>query len=204
MKQERKVKFDEVNEGRVLAEKSHGKRRPGQRGGSEKGMDIQRIDLELLTGENLPAVREIHRADISEAFVDNADTIMELTQYGIDHDCIGHTYAVKYDGAYIGLILLGEAIPWSTDPEQMRLVPFYRLMGFVIDEHYRGKGIGGAVLEQVIGMIYQEFGVRPIALGVHRDNHRAAKFYQNHGFRKTEAMEGNDIYYLRYPLKGEM
>ena len=163
-------------------------------------MDIGRIELELLTPENLPAVRAIRRADISEAFVDNADTIMELTQYGLDHGCIGHTFAVKYDGAYIGLILLGEAIPWSTDPEEMGREPFYRLMGFVLDQRYRGMGIGGTVLEQVIGLIYQEYGVRPIALGVHRDNHRAAKFYQNHGFRKTDAMEGNDIYYLRYPF----
>lgn len=41
--------------------------------------------------------------------------------------------------------------------------------------------------------------VRPIALGCHRDNARAAAFYQRHGFRPTSSMEGDDIYYLRYP-----
>ena len=157
------------------------------------------IMLELLTESNLPLVRAIHREDISEAFVDNADTIMELTQYALDHDCIGHTWAVKYGEAYIGLILLGEAIPWDTDPEEMRGVPFYRLMGFVIGQPYRGRGFGGWVLEEAIRRIYREYGVRPIALGVHRDNHRAAKFYLAHGFRKTEVREGNDYYYLRYP-----
>ena len=40
--------------------------------------------------------------------------------------------------------------------------------------------------------------VRPIALGCHRDNTRAA-FYLRLGFRPTSAMEGEDIYYLRYP-----
>lgn len=164
-------------------------------------MNDQFITLELLNDRNIGAVRTIHREDISEAWVDSADTIMELTRYGLEHGCIGHTYAVKYGEAYIGVILLGEAIPWETDPEEMNGVPFYRLMGFVIDRRYRSKGIGGYVLETVIGSLYRESGVRPIALGVHQDNHGAARFYEKHGFRKTEVMEGNDIYYLRYPGK---
>ena len=162
-------------------------------------MELQKIELELLTEQNIDAVRAIHREDISEEWVDNADTIMELTQYGLDHNCIGHTYAIRYGKDYIGVILLGEAIPWETDPPEMNSVPFYRLMGFVIDNRYRAKGIGGYVLEMVIENIYHEFGIRPIALGVHKDNHGAARFYLKHGFRKTEVMEGNDFYYLRYP-----
>lgn len=162
-------------------------------------MNQQEITLELLCSENIDAVRAIRREDISEDFVDTADTIMELTQYGLDHHCIGHTYAVKCGTAYIGVILLGEAIPWETDPAEMNGVPFYRLMGFIIDNHYRGQGIGGYVLELVVNTIYQEFGARPIALGVHKDNHGAARFYTKHGFRKTDIMEGNDYYFLRYP-----
>ena len=160
-------------------------------------MDL--ISLELLSDSNIEDVREIQRDDISEAFVDTADTIMELTQYGLDHNCKGHTYAIKRGNEYIGLILLGEAFEWDTDPEEMKGVPFYRLMGFVIDKRYRSSGIGGYVLEKVIELIYDEFGIRPIALGVHKDNIGAERFYLNHGFRKTAVMEGNDYYYLRYP-----
>ena len=159
----------------------------------------QKIVLELLDDHNIDQMRAIRREDISEAFVDNADTIMELTQYGLEHDCLGHTYAIRYDEKYIGVILLGEAIPWETDPVEMDGVPFYRLMGFVLDREYRGRGIGGYVLELVIQHIYEDFGVRPIALGCHKDNVAAARFYERHGFCKTEAMEGNDVYYLRYP-----
>ena len=162
-------------------------------------MEKERICLELFTEDHLDAVRAIDRSDVSEAFVDNADTIMEYTQYGLQHNCIGHTYAVRYEEAYIGLILLGEAIEWETDPEEMKEKPFYRLMGFVLDRRYRGQGIGGYVLESVIQRIYDEYGVRPIALGCHRENNAAARFYLRHGFRKTEVMEGNDYYYLRYP-----
>ena len=160
-------------------------------------MDL--ISLELLSDSNIEDVRAIQRDDISEAFVDTADTIMELTQYGIDHSCKGHTYAIKRENEYIGLILLGEAFEWDADPEEMKGVPFYRLMGFVIDKRYRSSGIGGCVLEKVIKLIYDEFGVRPIALGVHKDNIGAGHFYLNHAFRKTAVMKGNNYYYLRYP-----
>ena len=162
-------------------------------------MTGEKIALELLNDANYEQVCAIDRADIGEEFVDSADTIMEYTQYGLAHGCKGHTYAVRYGEKYVGVILLGEAIEWETDPEEMRGVPFYRLMGFVIDRKYRGMGIGGRGLEEAIEAVYREYGVRPIALGVHRDNHAAARFYEKHGFRKTDVMEGNDYYYLRYP-----
>ena len=97
----------------------------------------------------------------------------------------------------IGLILLGEAIPWETDPPEMRREPFYRLMGFVVDRQHRGRGIGGEILEKTIQIVYRDFGRRPIALGCHKDNTRAERFYLRHGFKKTNAMEENDYYYLR-------
>ena len=162
-------------------------------------MELKEISLELLSETNLDEARKLNRDDISENFVDNVDTIMEYTDYGIEHNCKGHTYVVRYSGSVIGVILLGEAIEWETDPPEMKNEPFYRLMGFVIDKAYRGLGIGGYVLEKVIKDCYKEFGVRPIALGCHKDNYKAVQFYMRHGFHKVDAMEGNDYYYLRYP-----
>lgn len=155
------------------------------------------INLELLSEENIDAVRTIHREDIPASWVDDVDTLWELTQYGLEHNCIGHTYAIKYGDTYIGVILLGEAIPWETDPKEMRNEPFYRLMGFAIDNRYRSQGIGSEVLEMVIDAIYEEYGVRPIALGIHKDNQEAVRFYERHGFYKTDTMEGDDFYYIR-------
>ena len=158
------------------------------------------IKLELLTKQNIDAVRAIHREDIPVSWVDDVDTLWELAQYGLEHNCIGHTYAIKQDDDYVGVILLGEAIPWDTDPEEMKKEPFYRLMGFVIDNRYRSQGIGSKVLQMVIDAIYSEYGVRPIALGVHKDNPGAARFYERHGFTPVDAMEGNDRYYIRHPF----
>lgn len=162
-------------------------------------MDLKAVTLEPLTEGNIEEARSIQREDISGDFVDSVDDIMELTQYGLDHGCIGHTYAVRYEGRIIGVILLGEAIPWETDPKETRGRPFYRLMGFVLDRRYRGGGIGTYALNETVRRVYREFGVRPIMLGCHRDNVDGGRFWLRHGFRKTDAMEGNDCYYLRYP-----
>lgn len=157
------------------------------------------ISIELLNDDNINYLRKIQRDDISTDFVDDVDTIAEITQYGVDNGCIGDTYAIKYKSDYIGVILLGEAIEWETDPPEMKETQFYRLMGFVLDKRYRSLGIGSYVLEQVIDSCYEKYGIRPVALGCHKDNKGAAEFYLRHGFKRTKYMEGNDCYYIRYP-----
>ena len=74
--------------------------------------------------------------------------------------------------------------------------PFYRLMGFVVDKGYRGCGIGGEILEKTIQLVYRDFGKRTIALGCHKDNIQAERFYLRHGFKKMDVMEGNDYLLL--------
>ena len=105
------------------------------------------IELEELTHKNVELVNRIDRSDVSDAFVDTVNTIMEITDYGVEHNCVGHTFAIKNGNEYIGLILLGEALEWETDPPEMKSEPFYRLMGFVLDKKYRGNGIGSRSLE---------------------------------------------------------
>lgn len=155
------------------------------------------ISFEELTHFNYKYACDIDRNDIPVAYVDTAATLMKITDYGIENHCIGHTFLVKADEKYIGLLLLGEAIPWDTDPEEMRKEPFYRLMGFVIDKAYRNRGLGGEILEKAIEHVYEDFGERSIALGCHKDNCKAARFYERHGFSKTGVFEGDDEYFLR-------
>lgn len=154
--------------------------------------------LEELTHDNCKWADLIQRDDVSEAFVDSASTIMAITDYGVMHHCKGHSFLAKYGEHYIGIILLGEALHWETDPPEMQEQPFYRLMGFVIDKRYRGMGLGKRMLTETIRRVYSDFGYRPIALGCHRDNGKAADFYKRHGFVETKYSEGNDIYYLRF------
>lgn len=156
-----------------------------------------KLVFEELTHENYGKACEIDRSDIPEAFVDDVSTLMELTDYGVEHGCLGHTFLVFCGERAVGVILLGEAIPWETDPTRVKEEPFYRLMGFSLDKDYRGKGLGGVILEETVQRLYHDFGKRPIVLGCHKDNTRAAGFYEKHGFQKTDFMEGNDVYYIR-------
>lgn len=55
------------------------------------------ITFEELTHGNFSCAQKIKRDDIPEAWVDNAETIMEITDYGVAHNCLGHTYLVKLD-----------------------------------------------------------------------------------------------------------
>ena len=155
------------------------------------------LTLAQLTHDNFRDARAINRDDIPEAWVDTADTLMEVTDYGAEHHLIGHTFIAYMGRKPVGLIMIGEAIPWDTDPDEMKGKPFYRVMGFVVDRDCRNKGIGGEILEKAVAQVYDEFGKRSLALGVHRDNARAGKFYECHGFTRTGVFEGHDEYYLR-------
>ena len=155
------------------------------------------VKLEQLTRDNFSDALSINRNDIPEAWVDTAATLMETTDYGAEHHLLGHTYLARVNGKPVGLIMIGEALAWDTDPDEMKEKPFYRVMGFVVDQAFRNRGIGGEILESAIEQVYNEFGKRSLALGVHKDNDRAGAFYERHGFRRTGVYEGNDEYYLR-------
>ena len=157
------------------------------------------IRLEELTDSRRNDVLGIDRSDISEDWVDSIPDILALHQYGLDHGCIGHTYAIYAEDVCIGIILMGEGIPWPCDSPEVAGIPFYRIMGFVIDKAWRGKGLGSQVLEAVISRIFGEFGPRPILIGVQQDNVRAADFYLRHGFRPTDSWDEDDRFYIRDP-----
>ena len=157
------------------------------------------IRLEELTDSRRNDVLGIDRSDISENWVDSIPDILALHQYGLDHGCIGHTYAIYAEDVCIGIILMGEGFPWSCDPPEVAGIPFYRIMGLVIDKAWRGKGLGSQVLEAVITRIFGEFGPRPILIGVQQDNVRAADFYLRHGFRPTDSWDEDDRFYIRDP-----
>ena len=157
------------------------------------------IRLEPILTADHPDVMRIDRSDISEDWVDSIEDIMALHRYGLEHRCLGHTYAVYAEDVCIGVLLMGEGIPWPCDPPEVADVPFYRIMGFVLDKAWRGQGIGAQVLETAIRQVYAEFGPRPILIGVQRDNIRAAAFYMRHGFFPTNGWDEDDRFYIRWP-----
>ena len=156
------------------------------------------IRLEAILTADHPDVFSIDRSDISEDWVDSIEHIMAQHRYGLEHRCIGHTYAFYADDVCIGIILMGGGIPWDCDPPEVAGIPFYRIMGFVLDKAWRGRGIGSQVLESTIAQVYAEFGPRPILIGVQVDNTRAAEFYLRHGFHPTSSWDEDDRFYIRH------
>lgn len=163
----------------------------------EKVENKDMITLELLNEENKIEALGIEREDADIHFVDSVEDIIELTKYGNDHNCIGHTFIIRYDNKCVGIILMGEGIPWKIDPPQINGRRFYRIMGFIIDKAYRCKGIGSYVLEETIKKIYDEFGSRPIVMECHKENLQAMKLYLKHGFQNTYVMDKKDYFLVR-------
>ena len=163
----------------------------------EKANAPEGISLEDITLETCERAYDIDRSDISEDFVDTVPYLVENINYGAEHDLIGHAFFIKDGERYIGTILLGEGLIWGSEPEELKERPFYRLVFFVLDKAYRGKGIGEWVLQETIERVCRDFGTAPILLGCHKDNVDAARFYERHGFVRTDCMDGSDIYYVR-------
>ena len=130
--------------------------------------------LENLTFENCSRAYEIDRSDIPDDFVDDVPTP-------------------------IGTILLGEGLFCENDPQKVKDKPFYRLVFFVLDKNFRGKGLGKQILEKTIETVYKDFGRHPVVLGVHKDNEKAFQFYLKNGFVKTSYMDGDDYVMIKNP-----
>ena len=156
-----------------------------------------KLELEKITRDNYDIAKSIMRDDIPAEFVGGVDELIDNMEYGLKHKMKGSGFYVRADDKYVGYLMIGEAIPWPTDPPELEGRDFYRLMYFVIDKSYRHQGIGGGALEMAIEDTFREYGERPLSLGCHKENRLAEMFYEKHGFRKTEYMEGGDYYMLR-------
>ena len=148
------------------------------------------ITLEQLTHENYDQAAAIDRDDIPEEWVDSAASLMEVTDYGAEHHLIGHTFLARADGKPAGLIMIGEALAWDTDPEEMKGKPFYRVMGFVVDREYRGRGIGEALVRDCLGAA-KALGFRILQFNaVVESNARARRLYEKLGFHQLGVIPG--------------
>lgn len=162
-------------------------------------MDRSKLSLEVVNENNKELLKQISRDDVSEDFAFSVETTLDSLKNAVEKGYNVNVYAARYGDDYIGVVMLGEAVPWPEDPEEMKRRPFCRLTGFVIDKQYRGMGVGTFMIEEGVRQCFKRVGVRPIALCVHKDNHRAEKFYRKHGFTKRSAMQKDDYYFIRYP-----
>lgn len=70
--------------------------------------------------------------------------------------------------------------------------PFYDLVAFVVDENYRGKGVGSALVAYCKEVLLKE-GARYLRTGAYTQNYKAQAFYQKNGFKHTANFMFQDI-----------
>ena len=155
--------------------------------------------LENLTFENCSRAYEIDRSDIPDDFVDDVPTLIATLKFGFKNNLKGYAFLITKDEKAIGTILLGEGLFCENDPQEVKDKPFYRLVFFVLDKNFRGKGLGKQILEKTIETVFKDFGRHPVVLGVHKDNEKAFQFYLKNGFVKTSYMDGDDYVMIKNP-----
>ena len=135
--------------------------------------DVSRI-AEILVFNNRLNFYPIFRSD--EYSFGEMQVIPIANEFLEDPGKLEHTW-VYDDGVIRGLVIIH-------GDEVKRLF---------VEPSFQGRGIGAALLRYAVE---QHHATHLWAL---EKNVRAIRFYERHGFRKTESMEGNDYYYLRYP-----
>lgn len=155
------------------------------------------IQLELLNDENEQKVLAIEREDIPEQFAESMTYTIALSHYGTAHALKGFCFAIKYYETYVGLVLIGEAIENDADPVAVKGSLYFRIIGFVIDRRYRGKGIGRQALTLALQKIHCAYGNVPVILECHRDNRQAIRFYEKIGFVNTNKLHEDNYYMIK-------
>ena len=77
-----------------------------------------------------------------------------------------------------------------------------KLLGMAVDDRFKGRGIGSALINKAIEFAVEE-GKREIYLEVRRNNLSAIKVYERHGFvlKKELEKDGEGVYIMRRSLE---
>ena len=120
------------------------------------------------------------------------EDVIYRTRHSINKNDIPKMFIAKHNSEVIGVVSL-----WVNDLKSRQdLFPWMATL--YVKKDYRNKGLGGQILEKAIAQVYEDFGKRSIALGCHKENVRAAQFYERHGFVRTGVFERDDEYFLRF------
>ena len=154
-------------------------------------------ELELLNEKNAPFLLQIDRSGVPVRFVEEVSYTIETAKYGNEHHLRGFCNAIRQDGQYVGILLIGQAIEDEADPAELKGRDYFRLIGFVIEQCCRGMGVGTEALKKALAAFDAVYGKKPLLLECHRENTGALRFYQRMGFRNTHLLHNEDYYLIR-------
>ncbi len=155
------------------------------------------IAIELVNDQNEKELLKINRGEIPLEYVESVEYTLMLHHLGQEKELQGMCFAIQYQKEYVGIILIGEAILEDYEPVEVRYRKPFRVIGFVIDDNYRGIGIGSKAFEMILERFYEEYGNRPLLLECHERNLGAIAFYERFGFVRTGIRVGDDCIMLK-------
>jgi ribosomal protein S18 acetylase RimI-like enzyme len=112
--------------------------------------------------------------------VDVCAKIVDANQTGEKYDLV----AVCCSDSGTGPEIVGWSFVWDLRSEQPNL-------GLGIADAYQGRGLGGAIIEQVLGGV-RDIGLEQVYLIVVQDNHVARGLYERRGFVRYGELVGDD------------
>lgn len=133
-------------------------------------------DAERLARVQVKAWREAYGELLPERFYDETVLAHRRTQWSrmlAEPELVDRLRIARIDGRPVGFAFRGPARD-DQAPRELELCSLY-----VLADHY-GTGMGAALLTAVLGD-------HPAMLWVARDNARARRFYEKHGFRADGA-----------------
>ena len=80
-----------------------------------------------------------------------------------------------------GMLLFDDGIVKGIINGQLREENVIEITDFYVDPFFVGQGIGTLLIKQMLGQV-KKYGVQKVILWVIKDNVKARKFYETHGF----------------------
>jgi ribosomal protein S18 acetylase RimI-like enzyme len=137
-------------------------------------------------------VRDMRAGDL-DAVIDLFDAVASErvwigTEPGYDRDRYRETFGFalgRGNGMFVALIA-DRVVGIATEHQQE---PYGHMVGMIVDERYRGRGVGRALLERLIAWARDE-QLPYLSLSVFAHNERARALYRSCGFVDLEPLLG--------------
>jgi ribosomal protein S18 acetylase RimI-like enzyme len=137
-------------------------------------------------------IREMAAGDL-DAVIELFDAVASErlwigTEPGYDRDRYRDTFGFalgRGHGMFVATID-GRLVGIATEHQQD---PYGHMLGIIVDERYRGRGVGRALLDRLISWAKNE-GFAHLSLTVFPHNERALALYRSSGFIELERLPG--------------
>jgi len=151
------------------------------------------IELRKITEANRDAVVAIHGGPAEGRFVSSvADSLEEAAE---TPEGSPWYRAVYLDGEPVGFVMLS----WNVTPQPPEIIGPWFLWKLIVDERQQGRGIGRAIVDEVIGLIRAEGATELFTSHVVGEGSPDG-FYERLGFEPTGTFDPQGERILRLDL----